>query len=382
VCDEDVLLAGSEAQVYAESILKVCEFYAESPLHCLSGVTGSDLKKRVERIMKSNIGVALNAWRKVFLATAGVIALALPFVVGMFPAQTVRAQAPLWPTSGSPKLMFEVASIKANNSSDPEHWNIATGPGDFMRPVGGRYSVSNMPLREIVGFAYKLAGNMQYLMPGIPGWAATERFDIEAKAEGNPTKDEFRLMVQSLLANRFQMKIHKETRELPVFSIVLAKSGKLGPQITPHTDDSMCAAMGQFQGFGNQSGAAPTVDGKSALPALPCGVFTGLPSSAPGRMHLGGRKITMDLIATTMSGFDNLTRPIVDRTGLTGTFDLWMEFSPQVNGDGPVPPGFQSDPTGPTLEEALQEQLGLKLDSQKAPTDVMVVDHLERPSEN
>jgi uncharacterized protein (TIGR03435 family) len=317
---------------------------------------------------------------KMFPAAAGMASLGLPFVLGLFPVQMVRAQAPLWPTPDSPKLSFEVASVKANHSSDPKHWNIATGAGDFMRPVGGRYSVSNMPLLEIIGFAYKLEENIDYLMPGIPSWAAAERFDIEAKAEGTPKKDEFRLMVQSLLAERFKMTIHKETRELPAFALVLAKGGKTGPQISAHTDDSTCAPMGQFQAVGNQSGAAPTVDGKSPLPALPCGVFMGLPPGTPGRMHLAGRKITMDLVATTLTGFDGLNRPIVDRSGLTGTFDLWIEFTPQI--DGPAPADFQADPTGPSLQEALQEQLGLKLESQKAPIAVMVVDHLERPSEN
>ncbi len=154
--------------------------------------------------MKHEAGHASNSRGKLILLTAGAAALVVSLVTGVLIGPRLSAQAPLWPSADSPKLTFEVASIKPNNSSDPRHWNIALGAGDFMRPVGGLFSVSNIPLRDIIAFAFKLSDNINYLMPGIPGWAASEKFDIEAKAEGTPTKDQFRLMVQSLLADRFQ----------------------------------------------------------------------------------------------------------------------------------------------------------------------------------
>ena len=146
---------------------------------------------------------------------AGVAALAAPLAVGMLTPGTEgwRLRNRSGRRRARPSLSFEVASIKPNNSSEPEHWNIATGLGDFMRPVGNLYTVSNMPLREIIGFAYKLAGNMQYLMIGLPSWVNTQHYDIEAKAaEGTPKKDEFRLMMQSLLADRFKTSMHGRKR--------------------------------------------------------------------------------------------------------------------------------------------------------------------------
>jgi len=330
--------------------------------------------------MRNEAGRASNSRGKFILLTAGAAALVVSLVAGVVIVPRLRAQAPLWPSSGSPKLTFEVASIKPNNSSDPRHWNIALGAGDFMRPVGGLFSVSNIPLRDIIAFAFKLSDNINYLMPGIPGWAASEKFDIEAKAEGTPTKDQFRAMMQALLADRFKLTIHKETRDLPVFAFVLVKEGKIGPQLTQHTDDSTCVPAAQFQAIGNQSGAAPTFDLKATLPLLPCGAFSTLQATVPGRVRFGARGITLLFLGTGLTGAENLDRPIIDRTGLNGTFDLWLEFTPQF--DGPAPANFQPDPTGPSLQEALQEQLGLKLESQKAPVDVMVVDHLERPTAN
>jgi bla regulator protein BlaR1 len=382
-CDEDVLQTGSQAQAYAESILKVCELYLESPLTCISGVTGSDLKKRIQRITKNHFGIALSSRKKFLLATAGVVALAVPVIAGALTAPRPQAQAPATQLALAPpasnRPAFEVASIKLNKSSDPPHSNIALGPGDFMRPVGGLFSASNHPLAAYITFAYKLGGNMQYLMPGLPSWVISEHFDIEARAEGSPKKDEFRLMMQSLLADRFKLTIHHETREVPVFALVLSKAGKTGPQLFPHTDDATCASMTQFQQYQNESGVAPSIDPKVMLPALPCNVISNLQPTAPGRIRLGGRKVPLQLIASSFSGYDNFNRPIVDRTGLTGTFDFWLEFTPPANG---APPGFQPDATGPSSQEALQEQLGLKLESQKAPLDVMVVDHIEQSSEN
>lgn len=166
--------------------------------------------------------------------------------------------------------------------------------------------------------------------------------------------------------------MHRDKRQMPVFALVLSKPGKTGPQMTPHTDETACLA--------NPSGQQPFPSTPAApLPPLLCGALTGLQPSAPDRVRDGGRKIPMGYFASAFSGYQNFDRPIVDRTGLAGTFDLWFEWERQESVDGA---GNQADPTAPTFQQALNEQLGLKLESQTALMDVMIVDHLEQPSAN
>ena len=277
-------------------------------------------------------------------------------------------------------MAFDVVSVKINKSGELGGFrNIPLTLGPTMPPVGGLMSMTNVPLRSVIGFAYKLSvGQTRFLMPGLPSWVDSERFDIEARAEGNPTKDQFRLMVQSLLAERFKLSMHHETRQLPVLAIVLSKPGETGPQLIPHTDDAKCGSEGQP--------AAPPAPVE--LAPLPCGmiVMPGLPPSVPGRIKGGGRKLSLDYIAafltgTAYPGLDS-ERLVVNRTGLSGEYDFWMELIPSNGANGALPDGVQPDPNGPTLLEALQEQLGLKLESTTGSVDVFVIDHVEHPSEN
>lgn len=320
-----------------------------------------------------NLGRKIRTKSKVLFPTNLIIVTACLAAGLALGASTVQYQEPateLALPAPVDRPSFEVASIKPNKSDAQLTYNIPWGPGDAMRPVGGRYAVTNMPLRIIIEFAFKLSGNVDYLMPGLPTWVNTERFDIDARAAGNPTKDQFRLMVQSLLADRFKLAIHHETRQLPVFALVLSKAGKTGPQLTRHTDDTTCGPPG---GQPYPSSAAVP------LPKMPCNTQPlALQPSGPGRFRVGARGMVLQMFASTFSGYDNFDRPIVDRTGLTDTFDMWLEWEPsgvaQARPEGVEP--------GPTFHQALQDQLGLKLESQKAPLDVMVVDHLEHPSEN
>jgi bla regulator protein blaR1 len=284
---------------------------------------------------------------------------------------------PQWQIAAGGKMAFDVASVKVDKSGELGFSpNIPFTLGPTMPAVGGLMSVGNVPLRFLIGFAYKLSvGQTRFLMPGLPSWVDSERFAIEARAEGNPTKDQFRLMVQSLLAERFKLAMHHETRQLPLLAIVLSKPGRTGPQLIPHTDDAKCGSEGQP--------AAPPAP--MELAPLPCGaiVIGGLPPTVPGRAKSGGRKLTLDYIAAFLNGtgFPGLDseRLVVNRTGLSGEYDFWIEMVPS---NGVLPNGDQPDPNGPTMLEALQEQLGLKLESQTGPVDVFVVDHVEKPSPN
>jgi uncharacterized protein (TIGR03435 family) len=181
-------------------------------------------------------------------------------------------------------------------------------------------------------------------------------------------------MAQSLLADRFRLAIHHEIRQLPVYALVLDKPGKLGPQLRQHPDDSSCSTALSGGGV-DAPGPAATVDG--GFPEV-CGGLIGWPAaqSANGLGRVGARNVTMELIAISLTG--GVDRPVLDKAGLTGRFDFLMQFTPQL------PPGAndQPDAAGPTFLEAVKEQLGLKLEATTGPVDVLVIDHVEEPSEN
>ena len=283
---------------------------------------------------------------------------------------------------------FDVASVKANKSDDQPYSNFPLGPGDVYVPNGGYFMATNQPLVVYILFAYKVKGNQaQSLMPQLPGWVMSEKFDIQARAEGNPGKDEMREMMRALLADRFKLAIRTEKREVPVLAAVLAKPGKLGPQLRMHTDDGSCPtnAPGPSAEPSAQTPApSQTVDG--GFPAL-CGGIFAMPPTVPGRLRAGARNVTMAFLVDSLSGANNLGRPMVDQTGLKGTVDFLLEFVPERQGPPAAPGGPGADPaadvpTGLSFQDAMREQLGIKLESQKGSTDVLVVDRIEHPTEN
>jgi uncharacterized protein (TIGR03435 family) len=274
--------------------------------------------------------------------------------------------------------VFDVASVKPSKSGSPPNSNFPLGPGDVYVPNGGYFSATNFPLVTYIFFAYKISGNQaQSLLPQLPDWASTERFDIQARAEGNPGKDQMRLMMRALLADRFKLAIHNETREVPVFAFVLSKKGSTGPQVQAHSDDAPCPT--NAPAAAQPQSSLRTRAGE--LPPLCNGIFP-MPPSEPGRLRFAGRNVTIGFIADTFSAGTNLGRPMVDQTGLRGTFDFILEWMPERR--GPAPPGAdtQTDSMGPSFEQALRDQLGIKLQAQKSPVTILVIDHVERPSAN
>jgi bla regulator protein BlaR1 len=386
-CDEEVLQAGSQAQAYAESILKVCEFYLESPMRCVSGVTGAYLKRRIQRITTKHIGVAVSTQKKWLLATAAVTALAQPIVVGVLTAPRLRAQSPAvpaWQTAGGGKMAFDVASVKPTQTRGRPTSNVPL-IGDAYAPTGGLFSATNTSLMNYLRFAFKdikLAYQATPDLAAAPAWIRTGQYDIEARAQGHPTKDQLRLMMQSLLEERFRLAVHYEKRKLPLYALVLAKEGKTGAQLKP--DDGTCSiTTGDVQAINTAPqlppASSPAVT--SPIPQIPCGILMPVPASMPGRMRIAGRKVTLAFLAEMASApVTGVDRPVFDHTGLGGTYDISFEFSPRPN--GPLPPGFAPDDAGPTFFEALQDQLGLRLVPQAGPVDVLVVDRIEQPSEN
>jgi len=273
-------------------------------------------------------------------------------------------------------MAFELASVKRNEpGAGAYHSNfpLTLGASNFAS-VGNLMSV-DVPLGMLVRFAFKVSvGQAHFLISGLPAWVDSESFDIEARAPiDHPSKDQFRLMMQSLLADRFKLAMHEESRQLPIYALVLAKQGKTGPQLQPHVDDATCGAEGR-------AGAPPV---SQDLAPFPCGATIMEGSSVPGRVRGGGRNVSLDYIAAflTGTGFQGTApdRPVVNETALTGVYDFSIEFAPDANGP---PGGMQPDPNGPTFSEALQDQLGLKLLAKTGQVEVIVVDHIEEPSAN
>jgi uncharacterized protein (TIGR03435 family) len=340
-----------------------------------------------------------NRWKSPFLSIIKATVLALPLAVGMLMDRPLQAQAPStqspaaqskpavpswqmpdWQVAAGGKMEFDVASVKQNTAAPSRQTvnsNIPLGPQDMFTPTGGLLSATNFPLLQYMTFAYKLTiKQWETLQSALPKWATTERFDIQARAAGNPTKDQFRLMMQALLADRFKLAIHYETKQLPVFALVLDKPGKMGPHFQQHPADSPCSTA-------PPPGSGPPAMIAGGFPEI-CGAFLGgVSTTAPGRVRAGARNVPMSMIADSIGfGPTGIDRPVLDKTGLTGKFDITIEFTPEFN--GPLPPGatFKPDDSGPTFLQALKEQLGLKLEPQTGPVGILVVDHVEPPSEN
>ena len=270
------------------------------------------------------------------------------------PAGSVRAPDPSIP------LYFEAASVKP---SDPKNQ-----PGfGIRRQAGGRFSTVNAPLRQLILFAYQIQG---FQLVGAPDWITDARYDIVAKMEGDPPAvipgtgaDHMMLATRTLLADRFKLVTHRETRNLEIYALVMARpGGKPGPALKPASGD--CSP----EAFAARAGGPPPSPG---TPPVVCGI-----QGAPGRIRFGGYPLT--LFTTNLS--NQVGRAVVDRTGLTRNWDFEMTYAAPPPPPGALPPGVEPppvDPNAPDLFTALQEQLGLKLESTRGPVEVLVVDSIQ-----
>ena len=319
--------------------------------------------------------------RKLFLK-AILPALTSAVCWGQLAAQSPnQSPAPYWQTVAGGKMSFDVATVRQNTTAPPYAWgsNFPLGPGDVYVPNGGSFRATNFPLLTYIAFAYKITDNQeQLLLSQLPKWAITDRFDIQGTAQGNPTKDQMRLMMQAVLADRFHLAVHYETRQVPILALVVDQPGKLGPLLQKHADDSPCSTTPAVP---SPAPTAPPQLLDTRFPAT-CGGILRMPPSAVGRVRSGARNVSMELIASSIGQGGDIDRPVMDKTGLTGMFDVAIEFTPQLDSSSPPDANSHRDLTGPTFQEALREQLGLKLEPQMGPIDFLVVSYVEQPSPN
>jgi len=276
-----------------------------------------------------------------------------------------------WQTAAGGKRTFEVASVKLDTGPfRPPSFPLDSG--DAFRPVGDRFS-ADFPLATYISFAYKLSmgsDQRKAMLAHLPEWVANDRYAIEARSSGSATKDQMRLMMQSLLAERFKLAAHFETRVFPALGMSLVKPGQTGPKLRPHSEGVPCEATPATN--------EPLRPGGNIFPPV-CDVV--MFTIQGGRNAKGGsRNTTLPLMAGALPGMGRLDHAMVDQSGLTGRFDFIIEFTP----DRPAgaPDADPAEVSGPTFIQALREQLGLKLESIKALLPLLVIDHVERPADN
>ena len=273
---------------------------------------------------------------------------------------------------------FEVASVKENKSGGAASLNVDLTYSDGPVPSRGLYLAQNIKLIQFIAFAYRLTTIQLKSVESAVPWTTEERFDINARAEGNPTKAQYRLMMQTLLADRFQLKIHYETRQTPIYALVLAKPGKFGPRLRLHQPDDPVCTVAQAEPPSGP-GWSPTGADAEGFP-LACGMTSMKPGVA-GRMKDGGRDVPMSRFAAIMTGVGQIDRPLVDQTGLNGSVDYTLEWK-QVAANMGFGENSEADDSAPSFEEALRQQLGIKMVSQQSSAEFFIIDHIEQPSPN
>jgi len=342
-CDDMAVAVTGDVLTYASAL---AELESNRPAHLSAALAadGGSLADRIARLL----GQPRPTSR--IRPTPGVIAIAVVLVItafGLFAQSAVRTK-------------FEVASIKPS-----------TGQAFFfgVNSLPGGRLTANATLRLLMSVAYHLES---FQILGGPAWTNSDQYQVEAKAEGNASAEQMRPMLQSLLEDRFHLTLHREARQLPVYTLVMTKSAKLQQ-----------AAKGSCITTDPNSPPPPPPPPGEAV-TLPCGFLAFMGS--PTGVKLEGEKVSMTDLAQRLSSL--LGHTVTDKTGFTGKFDVHLQFATDAalegfpNLGGPLRPQPAADSADPTIFVALTEQLGLRLESVKAPVEILVIDHAERPTEN
>ncbi|HEY4088118.1 MAG TPA: TIGR03435 family protein [Bryobacteraceae bacterium] len=285
-------------------------------------------------------------------------------IAGPLAAQNAAESIPDWQKAAGGAMAFEVATVREDKGPFKPP-SFALSSDEWFREPNGRFH-ADFALPTYIQFAWKiwLTGEEQrVVLANLPEWVKTDRFDIEATAPLHATKDQYRLMMQGLLAERFGLKLHFEQKEMPVLAMVLAKPGKPGPSLTPHAQGQACDETPKPETFPKE-----------------CYSYSAEPNK-DGAWLYGSRATSMDqigkFVGSSAGATGEIGRRVVDQTGLTGLWDFTLK----------APPPAQASPqdaasAGPTMLEAVQDQLGVRLKPARAVVSVLVVDHVERPGEN
>ena len=361
-CDAAVIAQGHDPRDYAETLMKIARDVMGSGSRINSvavAMPGPRLPQRIRAIIDERAQAARISRAR----GTSVVAACLTTCAALGAVTLSRAQAPQ-ATGG--KASFEVASVNQDKDGRP-YSNFPLGPGNSYSANGGLLSAVDMPVSTYIGFAYGLTTYQRYALDAqLPKWAKEERFDIQARAAANATKDQMRMMMRSLLADRFRLVAHSEEHEGPVFALVLAKPGEVGPQLHLRSSDS--PACGAF----TLSASARLADGSPTA----CDVFLSLVDA--GHIKTSARNVTLQAIAQALPfpGMPQMDRPVVDESSLSGNYDFSIDYAAETT----TAPDTKSGE--PTFLEALQDQLGLKLISAAARIDTLVIDHIEEPTPN
>ncbi len=343
-CDADVIHRGGDRRAYAESILTTCALAVESRPLWAAGVAGSHLARRIEVIMNALPDRPLARSKKLFLGACGVLVVTVPIAVGVANAPPPRAQTESAPATGP---AFAWASIVPNRSGHP-------APEGLGFPRGGGFFADNVTVRDLIRAVYGHEFLGAGRIVGGPDWIDADRFDVRAQADGDPLPHERALMVRTLLADRFGVRLHTEPREVVGYS--LTGSG-YAPGVT--------ASLGGCPEWGDPPPPPP-----------PPGATIKLCGLSGARDRLSAEGATMWQLALVLER--HMGRTVVDRTGLSGRFDFTLDWSDRVRPAADLT--GQTENRRAAIATALQEQLGLAVVPQTVTVEVLVVDAAAPPT--
>jgi bla regulator protein BlaR1 len=325
-CDEGVLELGSEPEIYAESILKACKFCVASPLPCVAGVNGSNLKKRIVRIMSQQNTNQLSLGRKLVLASFAAAATMGPFLLGMTNSSPARAQSTQLVTA---QMAVHISSLKRSHS---DHQMT------LMQPTASGFSITNMTVRTLIETAYHVK---DYELSGGPSWIDSDRYDITYTLGESPSLPQGPMSpeaLQAILAQDFHLRLKKEAREMPTYALVVNGSG---PTLT-------------------RSVNLPKTPGTNE-PLISVRVMV---KNGEGQLSMtGGSTTGLADVLSAQAG-----KQVFDKTGLTGSYDIMLHWT---TGAG----------AADSISAALTQQLGLRLEPQQAPVESFVVESVDVPAE-
>jgi uncharacterized protein (TIGR03435 family) len=364
-CDEAVLQSGSEPEIYAEAILQVCRLYLGSPLPCAAGVSGANLKQRVERIMTASMGRKLSVSARTLLVIAGALTVAAPLMLGIVNAPPAHVQTASAETATHP-VAWDSVKLSASPQRAPgfQGATVSESPGSLVI----RYA----SLHWLTGRAYGRRG--PFRIDGGPEWADDPLFQLTAAAKDRPPLEPWFAsigpMLQSVLRDRFALRFHYETRQLPAYTLVV-ESG--GPKLK-RTATRSCTVIHWPVGQLPPESKKPVCGtGRQALTTR-----LNHTDDIVGMSIAGGADNPASLVNFLSS---RIGAPVLDKTGLKGLYNIHLEWNlaateAQMRHRQPS----STDGDNPSIFAAVQNQLGLKLEPAEGPVQVLVIDHAEKPS--